>query len=334
MDSYVGLAGWAFLPSFITNVLQSIWYSFKYPVNSGAKPAPNTPKHRRHYNRIYCGVVLAYLAYTIVEVDRSTPTNCYDLLDINFHTFSQKQLRTNFRKASLMYHPDKVGEVGADTFVRIRAAHEILSDPVIKVAYDRFGPDLALTCTTCKTTKDYIQQGLMSFYTFYLGSGIVLVLMSVLGKGQFGRYWRFIVLFGMAALELAMVTRAAPLTLLSWVMPHRVTFEQVAILHQIFISTFIAISQIGPILVPSKEQEKSNIKDLITRLELLTAISQTESVGQLQSVFDVYRGDEACMTQLKRQMGMMALDARLTQDQMLNEARSAVQRRLLQRKNT
>ncbi|KAG0206926.1 hypothetical protein BGX28_001729 [Mortierella sp. GBA30] len=328
----MGLAGWAFLPSFVTNVIQTIWYSFKYPVNSAAKPAPNTPKHRRHHNRIYCAVVLAYLAYTILEVDRATPANCYDLLDLNFHSFSQKQLRTNFRKASLTYHPDKVGQAGAETFVRIRAAHEVLSDPVAKLAYDRFGPDI-VTCATCKTVKDHISRGLSSFYTFYLGSAVVLILMSVLGKGQFGRYWRFIVLFGMAALELAMVTRSEPLVFLSWVMPHRVTFEQVAILHQIFISTFIAISQIGPIFVPSKEQERGNVKDLINRLELLTAISNAESIGQLQSVFDVFRGDAECMTQLKRQMGMMALDSRLTQDQLLNETRNAVQRRLLQRKN-
>ncbi|KAF9113643.1 hypothetical protein BGX27_001118 [Mortierella sp. AM989] len=333
MEAYIGLAGWAFLPAIVTNVLQSIWYSYKYPVNSSAKPAPNTVKYRRHYNRIYCAVVLAYLAYTVVEVDRATPTNCYDLLDLNFRSFSQKQLRTNFRKASLMYHPDKVGQAGAETFVRIRASNDVLSDPVIKLAYDRFGPDI-VTCTTCKTNRDYIMRGLSSFYQFYLGTGIVLVLMSVLGKGQFGRYWRFIVLFGMGALELAMITRSEPITLISWILPHRVTFEQVAILHQIFVSTFIAISQIGPILVPSKEQEKSNAKDLIDRLEILTAISNAESIGQLQSVFDVFRGDDASMKQLKQQMSVMALDARIIQDQMLNETRSAAQRRLAQRKNT
>ncbi|KAF9914931.1 hypothetical protein BX616_007271, partial [Lobosporangium transversale] len=113
MEAYTGLFGWAFLPSIATGILQSIWYSLKYPVDSGAKPAPNTPKYRRHYNRIYCAVVLAYLAYTIIEVDRATQTNCYDLLDLNFHTFSQKQLKTSFRKASLTFHPDKVGQAGA-----------------------------------------------------------------------------------------------------------------------------------------------------------------------------------------------------------------------------
>lgn len=254
-----------------------------------------------------------------------------------------------------------------DTFVRIRAAHEILSDPVLKIAYDRFGPDVVI-CSTCKTNRDFVNNGLTSYYPFYFGSGLVLSLMSVVGKGQFGRYWRFVVLFSMAALELIMVTRPEPLWILSWIMPNRVTFEQVIILHQIFVSSFIAISQIGPILVPSKEQEKSNTKELIDRLELLTAISSkfsycfvmermlvsikwmckirplikdflyfilnvdAESIGQLQSVFDVFRGDEECMTQLKRQMGMMALDSRLTQDQLLNETRNAVQRRLWQRK--
>lgn len=159
-----------------------------------------------------------------------------------------------------------------DTFVRIRAAHEILSDPVLKIAYDRFGPDVVI-CSTCKTNRDFVNNGLTSYYPFYFGSGLVLALMSVVGKGQFGRYWRFVVLFSMAALELIMVTRPEPLWILSWIMPNRVTFEQVIILHQIFVSSFIAISQIGPILVPSKEQEKSNTKELIDRLELLTAIS-------------------------------------------------------------
>ncbi|KAG0347297.1 hypothetical protein BG004_008039 [Podila humilis] len=331
MESYAGLAGWAILPSFVTNVIQSIWYSFKYPVNSAAKPAAGTPKYRRHYNRIYCAVVLAYLAYTIIEVDRSTPINAYDMLDLDFHHFSPKQLRTNFRKASLMYHPDKVGQQGAETFVSIRASHEILVDPVTRSAYDRFGPHM-LSCSGCKTTKDFVNNGLTSFYTFYFGSGIVLVIMSVLGKGQFARYWRFIVLFGMAALELSMILRPTPIRILSFIMPHRVTFEQVAILHQVFISTFIAISQIGPILVPSNESERGSVKDLLARLEMLTVLSNTESVAQMQGVFDVFRGDEECMTQLKRQMGIMALDSRLAQDQLMNDARSNVQRRLHQKK--
>jgi len=142
MESYAGLAGWAFLPSFVTNVLQSIWYSFKYPVNSGAKPAPNTPKFRRHYNRIYCGVVLAYLAYTILEVDRSTPTNAYDLLDLSFSSFSQKQLRTNFRKTSLVYHPDKVGEAGAgNRDSAAKNANQHCGRMILKVCY--FSMDVA-----------------------------------------------------------------------------------------------------------------------------------------------------------------------------------------------
>ena len=57
-----------------------------------------------------------------------------------------------------------------------------------------------------------------------------------------------------------------------------------------------------------------------------------ESIQQLHGTFEVFRGDEESMGLLKRQMGTMALDARLTQDQLLNETRQTVQRRLLQRK--
>ncbi|KAF9582419.1 hypothetical protein BGW38_000229 [Lunasporangiospora selenospora] len=327
MDSLTGLAGWYILPGFATNVIQSIWYSIKYPVNSGAKPVKGSPRYHRHFNMIYCFVILGYLVYTIAEVDRATPKNFYDELDLDFHSFSQRQLKTNFRKISLLVHPDKFGQLGAETFVRIRAAHDILSDPVARTAYDRFGPSI-LECQTCRTTKDFVSRGLSSTLTFYLSSGAVLVLMSVFGKAQFGRYWRFIVLFGMAALELAMVTRFEPITILSWIMPHRVTFEQIAILHQVFISTFIAINQIGPIVAPSKEHEKGSVNGLVNYLESLITISNTESIGQLQNAFDVFRGDEGQMTHLRNQMNMMALDSQLAQDQLLNEARTNVQRRM------
>ncbi|KAF9907915.1 hypothetical protein EC991_010428 [Linnemannia zychae] len=88
-------------------------------------------------------------------------TNHYDTLGLKFSSFSQKQLKTNFRKASLQYHPDKVGEAGAEIFVRIRAAHEVLVDPTLRLAYDRFGPSI-LSCTRCKTNKDYFNEGFKS----------------------------------------------------------------------------------------------------------------------------------------------------------------------------
>ncbi|KAG0245036.1 hypothetical protein BGW41_004293 [Actinomortierella wolfii] len=324
---YANIAGWLFLPSLVTNVLHGIYRSVKYPVDSRAKPAVNTPKYVRTHNRIYCLVILGYLLYTIVEVYYSLPPNYYNLLDIDFHSFSQKQLKKNFRMASLMYHPDKVGAEGAEIFVTLREAHDVLNDPVARIAYNKFGPNIA-RCSTCKTTKDYVMTGISSLYSFHAGTLVILILMSVLGKAQFGRYWRFLTLLGMAALELAMVVRSEPIRALSWIFPNRVTFEQLTILHQIYVSVFIAISQIGPIIMPSRTNRMDEIKDLVDRNEMLTALIYQESLQHMASTFEIFREDRAGYTRLKNQMSKLALDARLTADQLLNEAQSSVNKRL------
>ncbi|KAF9979104.1 hypothetical protein BGZ73_006341 [Actinomortierella ambigua] len=323
---YASFAGWLFLPSFATNVLHSVYRSAKYPVDSRAKPAVGSAKYVRTHNRIYCFVILAYLLYTILDVYQNLTPNYYNMLDIDFHQFSQKQLKKNFRMASLMYHPDKVGAEGAEIFVVLREAHDVLNDPVARIAYNKFGPGIA-HCSTCKTTKDYVIAGISSLYSFHAGTVIVLILMSVFGKAQFGRYWRFLALLGMAALELAMVVRSEPLWALSWIFPNRVTFEQVAILHQIYIAMFIAIAQIGPILMPSPPSRMDAIKALVDRNETLTAIINQESLQQMATTFDVYRNDPSGYTRLKNQMGKLALDSRLMADQLRNEAQSATSRR-------
>jgi len=60
------------------------------------------------------------------------------------------------------------------------------------------------------------------------------------------------------------------------------------------------------------------------------------SIGQLQETFDAYRNDESAMKLLKNQMGKLALDVQLMQDQQLNEARNEAhgRLRLRQRKAT
>ncbi|KAG0372757.1 hypothetical protein BGX24_012627 [Mortierella sp. AD032] len=114
----------------------------------------------------------------VMESMRSMETNHYDTLGLKFSTFTQKQLKTNFRKASLQYHPDKVGQAGAEIFVGIRAAHETLVDPILRIAYDRFGPSV-LKCTTCKTNKDYLHEGFKQVSTFYAGAGMIELLHQV-----------------------------------------------------------------------------------------------------------------------------------------------------------
>lgn len=58
--------------------------------------------------------------------------------------------------------------------------------------------------------RDYMLDTVLStFVGFYLGIGVFLFILNILGKGQFGRYWRFVALFGLAALEASMILQAS-----------------------------------------------------------------------------------------------------------------------------
>ena len=61
----------------------------------------------------------------------------------------------------------------------------------------RFGPDIN-TWNNCKTIRDYVLVGRNYSIGFYLGTGLVLFILNILGKGQFGRFWRFVVFLGIA----------------------------------------------------------------------------------------------------------------------------------------
>ncbi|KAF9195971.1 hypothetical protein BGZ50_002773 [Haplosporangium sp. Z 11] len=198
--------------------------------------------------------------------------NHYDTLGLGFNSFTQKQLKTNFRKASLQYHPDKVGQAGADMFVRIRTAYEVLVDPVMRPAYDHFGPS-TLKCTECTTAKDYMNYGLNEMSSPYMISFAVLALMDLTGKCRYGRYWKFLLLIIMGGLELSMVLSRGPNTALNWLMPNRATFEQIAILRHICLSMVIAVDQIGPLFLPDVVVQKGTVQGSLKLLETLTAQS-------------------------------------------------------------
>ncbi|KAG0311289.1 hypothetical protein BGZ99_010276 [Dissophora globulifera] len=309
-ETLVELVVWIFLPIVLPNMLQSCWYSVRYRSKPAATPPKDSPTFKRHTSRILCGVVLAYLVYVVYEADRSLGLTHYDTLELGFHEFSQKTLKTNFRKASLRYHPDKVGREGADIFVRIRGAHEVLSDPVKRYAYDHFGPS-ALKCTTCITAKDYLQNGLTTMSSFFMLAFVVLLLMSLLGKAPHGRYWRFIFLVAMGALELAMVLSPTPIALVEWILPGRVTFEQITLMHRFYLSAAIAASWIGPILIPSHDAlVRGSLQERLKKLQDLT-----------NDAINVFQDSEDCMAHFRRKLGAASLEWKLREDQKYKEHR-------------
>ena len=92
-------------------------------------------------------------------------------------------------------------------------------------------------CTACKTNKDYLQEGLKTVYTFYTAAGIIFFLMNLVGKGNYGRYWRFILLAGMGAIEMSLVLNAGSVggRWMERLMPSLVPFEQIAVASVVYL---------------------------------------------------------------------------------------------------
>ncbi|KAG0289063.1 hypothetical protein BGZ96_007298 [Linnemannia gamsii] len=315
-----------------TRFLQAVYYSRKYGPNSPKLPRKGSTRFQRDFNWILAMIVGLYLASLAYESMRTMEENHYDTLGLKFGSFTQKQLKTNFRKASLQYHPDKAGQTGAG----IRAAHEILVDPTLRQNYDRFGPTV-LQCTTCKTNKDYLQSGLKQVYTFYSGAGIVFFLMNLVGKGNYGRYWRFIILAVMGAIEMSLVLESGSNSggkvgmgrwMMERLMPNLVPFEQITVLHQLYISASVAISQIGPVLFPEGKGKQETSVELIKRLQTLTEIAAAETVVQVKSWMDTLVGQDECITQLRRELGYMSFEMKLGEDISFFDTRAAIKARI------
>ncbi|KAK9710932.1 hypothetical protein K7432_008143 [Basidiobolus ranarum] len=331
-DNYfVNLALWMFVPKMATGFVQRLYYRFRYAANSPSIPTAGQKKYIRDYKRIFALIIVIYLLYTVVEVERSTPYNYYQLLGVKQQDVNPRQLKSTFRRLSLQFHPDKnPTEEAQGIFISLRHAFETLNDPIKQFAYDRLGTSY-LRCHKCITVRDYIFGALPSLIGTYLGTGLVLFLLNVLGQGQFGRYWRFVAWISMGSLELTLLF--APQNSLIHriflvVLPHRTIAEQISILHQILISFMVGLSQIGPVLF---EQAEDDINKPITRLYNLNDIAAKEANASFRSAFEPF-ADESANRELRKKMGKLAIDYRLFQDPEYTKMYSSVQDRVISKR--
>ncbi|CAH1760047.1 14593_t:CDS:2 [Entrophospora sp. SA101] len=202
----------------------------------------------------------------------------------------------------LLFHPDKNrDDKTEEVYIKIRTINEILSSPITRFAYDRFGSDIFNTCDHCRTYREFVFQGLRESIEFYIGTGLLLFVLNVLGKGQFGRFWRFAVFFGMAFMEASMilhnpVNSIKTISLRELLMSRWLIFEQITILRQLFVTIFIGLSQIGPVMFP----EEAEITQTLQKIDVLSELALQESKNQLTSAFQPFIGDQDAQNELKR----------------------------------
>ena len=124
------------LPDFVTNMLQGVYYGIRYKGVAGEMPKSGTERFKKHRNRIYTLVVLAYLFVCSCNVIYSRPQSYY--AELGMHVSSTKEeMREKFLQYVKKNHAQMNDKDHEDRFVRVR--HMTLYRDFSKEIYDKFG---------------------------------------------------------------------------------------------------------------------------------------------------------------------------------------------------
>ncbi|MCJ1420538.1 hypothetical protein MMC32_006895 [Xylographa parallela] len=320
--SLLPFIGWTFLPNLVTGWIQSLYYGFSIRAGDH-KPQPGSPRYIKHRQRILVIVIVAYLLYTIYEVDEQLRRqgNFYESLGIS-HDAGDRAIKSGFRRLAAKHHPDKAAASGdpaapSGHFVHLKLAQDTLLNPTQRFAYDRFGPD-ALNWQHCSSIGDYLFQALGKFGPTYLGAGIMMTILGITGYLQWGRFWRYLFSALLVLLEFYTITRPYWPPLLNNAInpvlvrltshPPLLPFQFLALARKTTLSIFIALSQLGPLLQPKPSATATssltggiNLQQL-NRIEQITQANDVEATRLLGLDMAPFVGDGHSINDLKAKL--------------------------------
>ena len=214
----------------------------------------------------------------------------------------------------MQFHPDKATGTNKAAieavYVNLKLARDTLIDPAKRFAYDRFGPEI-LQWRHCKTVRDFVLFGVQRTSAYYAGSGGVLVLLGVLGYMESGKFWRYLVMAALFAIEVFTMTRPNfhgvltdiinPILTTTRLRAPYLPFQMLALLRKMAITFFIALSQLGPLLRgPNAGQEGDAIApQQLDRLEMLTQATDQEVSRLLGLDLTPFIGEQSSMRGLR-----------------------------------
>jgi hypothetical protein len=307
----------------------ALWYRI---ITRAGDPMPHagTPQYQRARKRVFIVVVSLYLLYTICEsylILSKTPS-FYDLLSVPFSVTPQ-ELKSRFRRLTVLYHPDKAGTAGAEHFVALKQAYDTLSDPTRRFAYDRFGADM-LEWKHCVSLYDYVLRGAEALIPYYGSILISLVVLSVLGMFETGRWWRYYVLVALAVFELTLLSRPYPvLPNIPFAKP-LLAFQQVTLARKIMLTTFIACNQLSPFLATQKPVESATeaLEERLGQLLGLARLVEKEAAMVQHTELLPFEQDPAALRQVERRIGDWLIENQIRNDPEIRDAMgNALQRR-------
>ena len=307
----------------------TIWYRL---ITRAGEPIPTrgTPRYNRTFRRVFICVVSLYLLYTIYEayhILTKQPT-FYDLLSLP-HDVDPRTLKSRFRRLTVQYHPDKAGAQGAEHFVTLKQAYDVLSDPVQRFAYDRFGADI-LGWKHCRSTRDYVLRGAQALAPYYGATLVFLVILSVLGKFETGRYWRFLALTSLLVFEGTLITRPhAVITSLPLMKP-LLAFEHALLARKVVLTSFIALGQLGPSLMGQQAllgDGKEALERKLVQLDVLSRFVEAEAAKAQRTEFLPFEEDPGSEREVQRKMEDWLVEMQIREDPEVRDAMGNVLRR-------
>lgn len=271
------MVGWWFIPDIATRKLVS--FSHRYMPNP---PKPGTPAFSRHYRIAYAVVVLGFLTYNLIEAYRAMPPNFYNILDAHLD-FTEDELTKANRAFARKNHPDRGG--ADDVFIQGRLAYDVLKEPVIRFAYDRFGPEVA-TWTSCKTRREFLRYGLIQSVGYYVVTGVGLLVWSSMSPSTVN-FWRYLFFLISLLTEFTLIVNPVP-PLWSLIFPGHVQYQHIQFLHQLSIFFSVALARVAPVVFPTpieQDRDASNWRPLLEQNDRLAKALDSELFNMLdQSV--------------------------------------------------
>ncbi|KAG8762517.1 hypothetical protein FRC11_009122 [Ceratobasidium sp. 423] len=255
-----------------TNVVLSAYYNILPSVGQSHRiPSSDSPKRIQHYRRAFALVVLSFLSWTLVQSLLEQPPSFYSILGVDLYA-SDAEIKTAYRTFARKNHPDRVGPAGEPLFIQVRDAYEALKHPIKRYGYDRFGFE-ALDWKVAENPHAMLWQGLESAMRYYLPTGVIMLVMAIMGWGGTSSYWRHIAWALVASLEACVIIGYNPLapylglfrplarlSILQPLIPSFVPYQWTFFLRETFVSVAVAIGVVVPVVFPPPPTKKEELE--------------------------------------------------------------------------
>ncbi|UNI20599.1 hypothetical protein JDV02_006670 [Purpureocillium takamizusanense] len=332
------------LKQLATSWIQTIYYGLTIRAGD-PKPAPGSPRHASHRRVIHILVIAAYLAYTIYEADYELRAASDFYADLGLAPGApDRDVKTRFRRLAALHHPDKAGSGGGDDgggsttarFIHLKLASDTLLNAARRFAYERFGPDV-VDWQKCVTVRDFVSRGVLSgVLPHYAVAAATIYVLGLLGYMDFGKFYRWLILVSLCVFELHAATRPsfprflavvnAVVTRLS-LRPPYLPFQFIQLARKLTITTYIALSQIGPLLVEHTQQRQRAAQDderalqqALQRLEGVTGQLNADAGRLMDMEIAPFKGDPEAVGNLQGKMREWLVQNTIRADPMVRDA--------------